>query len=513
MSLLELDAVNVSFGGLQALRDVTMRIELGQIHGLIGPNGAGKTTLINVLSRFIRPGSGTIRFNDHPLPARPDRLRLAGISRTFQTPAVFAELTALENVMVGAYAATSAGLATGVFRSRGARREETETSARARELLDQVGFDGNLSAYPSKLSFGNLRKIECARALMCDPTLLLLDEPTAGFTRTEVGDFAELLRAIHERSDRKLTILLVEHNVPFIFGLCDHVSALDNGQVIGTGAADDIRKNDAVIRSYLGYDEPSAARPPRDIAKPRPNQGRSDLVATGVTAGYGGVVALRDVAFSVREGEIVAVLGRNGAGKSTLLNALMRSVKLMSGHVVWRGRRIDHLSTESIVSTGIALVPQERGVIERQTVTDNLRLATTGLALPHAELDQRLTSIYGRFPRLAERKDQLGGRLSGGERRMLAIAKVLMRKPLLLLLDEPSIGLARGVIEELGQVVDAINAEGTTVVIAEQNVGWVVPLADRGYQLDTGSVVREGSIESLTASGSLAGDFLGPQNP
>lgn len=513
MSILALDRINVSFGGLHALRDVSLRVEEGEIHGLIGPNGAGKTTLINVLSRFIQPRSGAVEFNGRPLPARADRLRAAGIARTFQTPAVFPELTALENVMLGAFISTSAGLVDAVRGSRKFRDDERRSRSLANDLLERVGFDGDSTAYASKLSFGNLRKVESARALMCDPILLLLDEPTAGFSRAEVESFAQLLRNIHADSGKRLTILLVEHNVPLIFGLCDRVTALDNGDVVGHGTANDVRNDPAVIRSYLGSG--AALGRPRTPTRSSPSQtdvsgvAKPCLVAESLTAGYGSVTAVRRIDLSVASGEVVAVFGRNGAGKSTLFNALVRTIRPSAGRVRWLGERIDALSTEAIVRLGIGLVPQDRGVIERQTVADNLRLAGSGLSLGRAEVERRLSEIYTRFPRLAERKHQLGGRLSGGERRMLAIAKALMRRPALLLLDEPSIGLAGGVVQELHDVVAQINGEGTAVLIAEQNVRWVIPLAQRGYVLDTGAIVQEGGIEQLTAVESLRDQFLG----
>lgn len=514
MSILSVDHLSVSFGGLRALREVSMEIHAGEIHGLIGPNGAGKTTLINVLSRSIRPDSGTITFNGRPLPSRADRLRAQGIARTFQTPAVFQELTALENVMLGAYAVTSAGILDAVRSSARFRDDERRARALSTDMLERVGFKGDPHASASKLSFGDLRRIESARALMCDPMLLLLDEPTAGFSRAEVERYAELLRAIHRSSGGHLTILLVEHNVPLIFGLCDRVTALDNGQVIANGAPDEVRRDPAVIRSYLGTDH-GFSEVSRRVAEPGPIGDATygiagpDFVVSDVSAGYGGVTAIRHVGLSVSAGEVVAVFGRNGAGKSTFFNALMRVVEPTNGSIIWRGREMTGLSTEVIVRSGIALVPQERGVIERQSVADNLRLATTGLRLSRRELEQRLADIYTIFPRLAERRAQLGGRLSGGERRMLAIAKALMRRTPLLLLDEPSIGLAVGVVRELYEVVAHINSEGTSVLIAEQNVSWVIPLAHRGYVLDTGGIVQQGSIDDLMASGPLAEQFLG----
>lgn len=532
--ILELGGISVSFGGLRALRDVSFAIEKGAIHGLIGPNGAGKTTLINVLSGLIRPTAGSITFDGSPLPARVSRLRPAGLARTFQTPVVFPELSAIENVMFGATAATRTGLIGSVFGSRGWRREEVQTRAAAIGLLADVGFDGDPEQSAASLSFGNERKVEVARALMCDPAMLLLDEPTAGFSRREVDTFAALLRKIRDRAGGDLSILLVEHNVPFIFGLCDAVTALDDGAMVGHGPAARVRQDPAVIGSYLGTERSvtpavEQRRRARDqarqlvgvtdagtaiahISAARPEPGIAAgpaLRVDGLSVAYGSATAIRDVTLDVSSGEVVAVLGRNGAGKSTLFNAIMRTVRQTAGTVTWNGLRIDNVATEAIVARGVGLVPQNRAVLVRQTVHDNLRLSVHGAHLSRPDVERRIERVYDIFPRLVERRSQLGGRLSGGERQMLAIGKALMREPALLLLDEPSIGLAVGVVLELQEVIARINDEGTAVLIAEQNVSWVVPLADRAYVLDSGNLVASGLMDEIMASGGLTTQFLG----
>jgi ABC-type branched-subunit amino acid transport system ATPase component len=228
-----------------------------------------------------------------------------------------------------------------------------------------------------------------------------------------------------------------------------------------------------------------------------------------LTSGYGGTTIIRDASLHVGTGEIVALLGRNGAGKTTLLNTILGDPRPRGGDVIWEGRSIRGLSTDRVVAAGIGLVPQQYAIIARQSVDDNLRLATFGIRLSRAEYAARIDEMMARFPRLAQRRTSLGGSLSGGERQMLAIAKVLMRRPKLLLLDEPSIGLAPTIVDELASIVARLRDEGLPVMIAEQNVTWVAPLARRAYLIDGGRIIEEGPPSVLAESEALAERYLG----
>ena len=506
MSVLRLDDIEVRFGGVRALDDFSLTIEPGEIHGLIGPNGAGKTTAINVICGLLRPVSGTLALDGRPFVPRPRDLVAARIARTFQTPAIFPDLSAIENVMLGGYRAGTAGVVRSTLLTPAALAEEEGLRARATELLARVGFDGDPRSPGDALSFASHRKLEVARALMTEPRLLLLDEPTAGLGSGEVQAFAALLRRL--RGERAMTILLVEHNVPFVFGLCSTVTAMHEGRRIASGVPGEIRRDPAVVASYLGETHggvPAIARQKVRAAA------RTDVAldVRALSSGYGATRILREVIFSVRYGEIVALFGRNGAGKSTLLNTILGSPRAWSGSILWEAKPVAGLATDRIIASGIGLVPQERAVIARQSVDDNLLLATFGLRLPRAEFRARRDEMLEKFPRLAQRRTQLAGSLSGGERQMLAIAKVLMRKPRLLMLDEPSVGLAPAIVEELQGIVAALRTGDLPILIAEQNVGWVVPLADRAFLIDTGTIVREGPAQELADSEILAEHYLG----
>jgi ABC-type branched-subunit amino acid transport system ATPase component len=370
----------------------------------------------------------------------------------------------------------------------------------AEALLGFVGYHGALARLAGDLPHVDRRLVEIARALAMRPGVLLLDEPAAGLMSADKNALSGLLRRI---ADAGIAVMLVEHDMRLVMGISDHVVVLDAGQPIAAGSPNDIRHDPKVLAAYLGGAEMRAR--PRQQAWDGPQD--AILTAIGLTAGYGAAPVLQKLNFQVRPGEMVALIGANGAGKSTVMRAVAGLLRPIEGDVILEDKRIERMEAHRIAARGLALVPEGRQVFAELTVHDNLELgANTRDKLNYVtEIDALLT----RFPRLRDRLHSRAGLLSGGEQQMLAIARGMMARPRILLLDEPSLGLAPAMINELFDVLAGLRDEGITILLVDQMAVLALAVADRGYVIDSGQIVREDSAANLVSDPEVEAAYLG----
>jgi ABC-type branched-subunit amino acid transport system ATPase component len=359
-----------------------------------------------------------------------------------------------------------------------------------------VHYTGDLDARAADLPHVDKRLVEIARALATQPAVLLLDEPAAGLSREDKERLARLLRRI---ADSGVAVVLVEHDMGVVMGISDTVVVLDAGVVIAAGAPAEVQRDPAVRKAYLG-EQTARAVVPR-AAEP----GAPYLQVGRLAAGYGAEPVLKGVELQVRERELVAVLGANGAGKSTLMRAISGLLRPVQGGIGFGGEDITRLPAHKVAGRGLVLVPEGRQVFPELSVLHNLEL---GAFLRKDAMAHDIETMLERFPRLRERLHQRAGLLSGGEQQMLAIARGLMGRPKMLLLDEPSLGLAPAVINDLFAALDRLRAESATILLVDQMAGLALALADRAYVIEGGRIVASGAAHEIAADGSLEKAYL-----
>ena len=494
---LQVEGLALAFGGVRAVADVGFTARSGQITSLIGPNGAGKTTVLNMLSGFYPPDDGVVMLGEHQVLGLPSHaIARLGMARTYQTSQLFPTLSVLENLLV----ALRRGRLGALLTMRGDVRHHGESAQLAAELLAFVGYDSALERSAGGLAHVDKRLVEIARALAAHPRVLLLDEPAAGLGPHDIERLGKLLRQV---ADAGITVLLVEHHMPLVMGLSDHVVVLDAGRVISAGSPAQVRQDEDVRKAYLGE------RTHRELARPAAGRRRQAcvLMVQQLSVGYGAVPVLEGVNLTVHAGELVAILGANGAGKSTLMRALSGIHRPVQGVIQLDRQNITTSKAHRIARAGLILVPEGRQVFPELTVLDNIRLG--GYCRRGFDALQDLEALLARFPALKPRLHARAGLLSGGEQQMLALARGLVARPTLLLLDEPSLGLAPTLIDTLFGVLAELREAEVTVLLVDQRVDLALAVADRGYVLQNGRIVQEGAAVDIQNDAALERAYLG----
>ncbi len=457
--ILNATGVEVVLGGAQILRGVDLTVRRGEVHVLIGPNGAGKTTFANAVTGHVPISAGSITLRGQELRGSVPKRARQGIGRKFQVPRVFERLTVGENLIIAETRSRATGLATG---------SEIDV--------------GDASQEASVLAHGVRQRLEMKMVLSRDPEIAVLDEPTAGMTRSERTELGGIVR----RHSGSQSFLIVEHDMDFVEQVADRVSFMYDGEVIATGTFAEIAANRIVRESYLGgveVHEPRADRVPREGAK-------GALEVEGLTVRRGSLEVVRNVSFTLPAGRALGVLGRNGAGKTSLLLGLM-GLLVTSGKISLDKTAIDAQPAWRRAINGIALVPQGRQLFADLSVRENLELARMATNGGGNEYD-----VHSLFPILTRLEDRRAGLLSGGEQQQVAIARALLRRPNLMILDEPTEGLAPSIIEEISGVLRYLSDEGLTIILAEQHRSVVERICDDFLVLRGGEVAGSGKVDS-----------------
>ncbi len=419
-----------------------------------------------------KPDAGSVRVAGADIAGWPaHRAARAGVGLVFQHSRPLNRQTVLENIKLGL-------LPDSLFRLAA----EAHVDGRARDIAARVGLSRVLDRYPPTLPFADLRRLELAKVIARDPQVVLIDEPFAGLTAAEVVDMSTLIAEFraHGRA-----VLLVDHNVKGVAALVDRVLAMYLGEHIAEGSAAEVMSNETVRRVYIGGKIETHARPELD-AKP----GRPLLDIRDLSVQYGKAQALQQVSLHVREQEFVSVVGLNGAGKTTLFNAISGFVPY-AGEIAWDGAPLRGRSAGAVARGGIVQCPESRELFGDMSVRENLELG--GQHCTAAERADQLAWLLDLFPILRARERQAARTLSGGEQQMLAIARALMMRPRLLILDEPTLGLAPVILEQLSNALGHLRrTTSITVLLGEQNVTFALPHADRVYVLEQARIVWEG---------------------
>jgi branched-chain amino acid transport system ATP-binding protein len=502
MTLLSVQHLHKAFGGNQAVNDVSFNLQSGELLALIGPNGAGKSTTFNLVNGQLAPDSGSITLDGVSLLGRkPHELWRMGVSRTFQMAQTFGSLTVAENVQMALLSADGKSLAPW-------QRATHYRRADALQLLEQVQLDTQANRPCNALAYGDVKRLELAMALANEPRLLLMDEPTAGMAPDERHALMTLTRSLVNQ--RGVAVLFTEHSMDVVFEHADRVLVMARGALIAQGTPAQVQADAQVQTVYFGSGKTFGNVGSSGDAKAQQHQevtpvpGTADAVETsvpaaavaspllsvqGLNAWYGEAQVVFHSDLHVQRGEVVALIGRNGAGKSSTLKAIMGLMPRRTGSVLFAGQDISNTEPYQAAQLGLGYVPEDRRIFTDLTVLENLQLGVQatrrfadGMATPQWSLEQ----IFALFPNLADMQQRPASHMSGGEQQMLTVARTLMGNPLMVLLDEPSEGVAPVIVEQMGEMILALKRQGVSVLLSEQNTHFAQWVSDRSYTLDRG---------------------------
>ena len=517
--LLEVTGIVKRYGGLVAIDHVDLQLQPGTITGVIGPNGAGKSTLIGLIGGAVVPSEGSIRLDGQDISRLPasERAR-AGIGRTYQIPRPFLDMTVEENLEVAQYSIQP------FIRATVAREERLA-------LLKRTGL-ADVASLPSRaLPLLRRKRLEVARALALKPRIVLLDEVGAGLVDSEI---TELIALIHSIADPRTAIVVVEHVLRVVRECCARSMVLNFGKKLVEGPTMEIFANDEVAAVYLGTGnsrQPAAMRgratDPQmqsavHVVGPEAERGvMSSLIAPrsvgstgapllelqGICSGYGQARVLKGIDLTIPEGQAVAILGANGAGKTTLAQSICGAIKPTSGALRIAGEDVSGRPPHRIAELGIAHCMEGRRIFPTLSVQENLLVAARNADA--SAVRERLNAVYNLFPVLAERKNQGGTSMSGGQQQMLAIGRALMARPRLVIFDEISLGLAPVVMDRLYEALAVLKQAGMTLIIIEQDVDRALALADQAYVLEHGVFGLSGTPGKIAADPRLRHIYIG----
>jgi branched-chain amino acid transport system ATP-binding protein len=477
--ILRVSGLGVRYGGLQAVQDVELGLARGEVLAIIGPNGAGKTTFVNALSGLTGGGKieGKMLLEGRDLgKMRSTHRRRLGLGRTFQHAELFDELTILENVLV--------------VRRRIGRADRAQAFA----LLQAVGLHEYAFRKPGELPFGLQKRADLARAIAESPQILILDEPFGGLDSDERTVLASHIRRMR---DEGTCVIIIDHVLEDLFAVADRVVAFDFGQLVATGSPDTVLQDEAVRRSYLGVID-------GDSLQAAPTRGGQPAITlAGVSHHYGGVKALERIDLEVGAGSIFGVVGSNGAGKSTLGRVLHGSMKPSEGK---RGE-----GQRDGADLRISLVPEGRALFKTLSVRENLEVAAYAAKMHGGELRRRIDEMAEWLPeRVRTRMDVSAGSLSGGEQQLVAIARALMARPDVLILDEPALGLSPAMVQEVYRQIGELASEGITTILLDQSLPRALQSCSDVVVLRQGEVVAHGNANvdgfAKTAEDAYFGD-------